>query len=160
LDDEQRRALRALAAFRGSFTVAAAEAVAVTDLDTLAALLDRSLVRRTNEGRLFLLETIREFTLDALEAAGESGTAGAGHAAFYGHWLPEPWTYAWPTQVARSAIPQETENIRAAVEWCLGHPAEDGAPDTVARAAGLWGDRGMDDEAADWVDRALALASG
>jgi len=51
-----------------------AEAVAGADLDTLQSLVDKSLVRRT-AGRYWMLETIREFAAEALEASSCHGTA-------------------------------------------------------------------------------------
>jgi hypothetical protein len=61
LSDEEQRLFRRLAAFRGSFSVEAAEAVCGCDLDLLESLVLKSLVRRWGDGRLGMLDTIREF---------------------------------------------------------------------------------------------------
>jgi tetratricopeptide (TPR) repeat protein len=64
LTDRERAVFARLAVFAGGATLAAAEAVCDADVDTLAALVDHHLVRRTEgagEPRLGLLETIREY---------------------------------------------------------------------------------------------------
>jgi predicted ATPase len=54
-----------LGVFLGGCTLGAAAEVCGADLDTLQALLDKSLLRRT-DGRYWMLETIREFALERL----------------------------------------------------------------------------------------------
>jgi predicted ATPase/class 3 adenylate cyclase len=58
-----------LAVFAGSFDLASAETVGDATLDELAALVDKSLLGRTDDGRFFLLETIRQFAQERLAAA-------------------------------------------------------------------------------------------
>ena len=53
-------ALASLSVFAGGCTLEAAEEVADADLDTLQSLLEKSLLRSTNE-RFWMLETVREF---------------------------------------------------------------------------------------------------
>jgi predicted ATPase len=54
--------------FAGGCTLQAAQEVADADLDTLQSLVDKSLVRHTEE-RFWMLETIREFALERLDQA-------------------------------------------------------------------------------------------
>ena len=74
LDDAEQELFARLGVFRGGCTLETAEFVCTADLDTLASLLDKSLLRRRTgsdgEERYWMLETIREF---ALERLGESG---------------------------------------------------------------------------------------
>ena len=75
MSDEQRLFAR-LAVFAGGCTLAAAEDVCQADLDTLQALVDRSLVRSDAE-RYWMLQTIREYALERLEQTGEEEARGA-----------------------------------------------------------------------------------
>jgi predicted ATPase len=68
LDDAQRRALAAVSVFRGSFTVAAAEAV-VGSLELIHDLRERSLLTQL-EGRLSLFASIRAFAAERLDELG------------------------------------------------------------------------------------------
>ena len=74
LSDEEKQLFRRLAVFAGSFEIEAAEEVCEAGLDTLASLIDKSLLRQTADGRFFMLATIREY---AAERYGED--AGAEH---------------------------------------------------------------------------------
>jgi predicted ATPase/class 3 adenylate cyclase/Tfp pilus assembly protein PilF len=61
LTAEEKLLFSRLAVFEGSFDLEAAEKICDADLDTLASLIDKSLVRQTAEGRFFMLATIREY---------------------------------------------------------------------------------------------------
>ncbi len=65
LEEHEQRLFARLAVFAGGWTLEAAEAVCEGDLDTLASLVDKSLVR-AREGRFSMLETIREFARERL----------------------------------------------------------------------------------------------
>lgn len=95
---DEQRVLRWLAVFSGGFTLEAAESICqamlsadpasplTTPLEAITSLFDKSLLHRmraTPSGRLGMLETIREFALDQLTAAGEVDRARAAHAAYY-----------------------------------------------------------------------------
>ena len=87
LDEEEKRAFRALSVFRGGSTYEAAEEICDAELDTLQSLLDKSLLRRREgadgEPRFWMLETIREFAREHLEQAGELNGLRTRHADWY-----------------------------------------------------------------------------
>jgi predicted ATPase len=66
LTNEEKQLFRRLAVFAGSFDLAAAEQVCEADLDTMASLVDKSLLRQTEDGRFFILATIREYASERL----------------------------------------------------------------------------------------------
>jgi predicted ATPase/class 3 adenylate cyclase len=101
LDDDERRVLRSLSVFAGGCALAAAEAVAGADVDSLESLLDKSLIRHrvgeTGEDRYWMLETIREYAQRELDHEGEADAAGTRHAAFFADLagrVDAPSTYA------------------------------------------------------------------
>src|SRR5207253_2791948 len=67
LDGDERDLFDRLAVFVGSFDLEAAETVCAADIDVVQSLVDKSLLRQTQEGRLFMLETIREFAEQRFE---------------------------------------------------------------------------------------------
>ena len=68
LDEHEQRLFAQLAVFPGSFSLEAAEQVCAATLDLLHGLVDKNLLRETGTARFFLLETVREFALERLDA--------------------------------------------------------------------------------------------
>ena len=134
LEPEERTLLAALSIFRGGWTLEAAERVADADLDLMQSLVDKSLVRRWESGRVGMLETIREFAAERLEASGEADAVRRRHAAFLID-LAEA-ANLWPEAMAAGRVGQhelfipELANLRAAFEWLI-------AADEIERALGL-----------------------
>lgn len=84
LSEAERRSFRALAVFRGGFTREAAQMVAGADLQMLASLMDKSLLRRTAEGRYEILEVLRQYAEEQLHAIpGEAEGIRSRHARYY-----------------------------------------------------------------------------
>jgi predicted ATPase/class 3 adenylate cyclase len=82
LDETEQRLFSRLAVFVGGFTLAAGEDVCDADLDTLASLVEKSLVRHDEE-RFRMLETIREFAHERLQESGELPAVGRRHVEFF-----------------------------------------------------------------------------
>jgi predicted ATPase len=89
MSDGERDLFARLGVFPGSFELGAAEDVVGASLDDLAALIDKSLVRSTEAGRYFMLETIRSFAVERFEAAGAVEALRRAHAAHYAHLVEE-----------------------------------------------------------------------
>jgi predicted ATPase/class 3 adenylate cyclase len=81
LSDEQRLFAR-MAVFRGGCTLETAEQVVDADLDALQSLIDKSLLRHSEE-RFWMLETIREYAHELLEQGSEGGAMRDRHADHY-----------------------------------------------------------------------------
>ena len=170
LEGDETTIFRRLAVFRGGWTLEAAEAVVRHDdaLDVftgITALADKSLVRSVGttgrDPRFGMLETIREFGLEQLTAAGEVDTTRRRHAEYlvtYSEALSDALFQATePELLERLAV--EHDNIRAALVWL----DQQGDEDTMIRlAAGMgwfWFVRGFGTEGISWLERARAPRS-
>lgn len=89
LDPDAQAAFRRLSVFRGSFTLDAAEAVTGANLDTIASLLDQSLLKPLGDDRFFMLETLREYARERLNQAGETTEYAHRHTRWYFERLKE-----------------------------------------------------------------------
>jgi predicted ATPase/class 3 adenylate cyclase len=117
LSPEEQRLFARLAAFAGGCTLETAEEVARADLDTLQSLVDKSLVRRTQD-RFWMLETIREYAAERLQESGEPDELRHRHAE---HFLAlaeeaEPHLPADRRQWFER-LDHEHDNLRTAFDW-------------------------------------------
>jgi predicted ATPase/DNA-binding SARP family transcriptional activator len=127
LDPADRALLRRLGVFHGGFTLEAAEAVAqdppVTDLMAgIATLVEASLLRRPAEPsqeRFSMLETIREYALERLRAAGEDDATAGRHAHFYAGLAEVAEPKLTGSNQARwlDQLEAEHANLQAALRW-------------------------------------------
>ena len=82
LEEREQEAVARLSVFAGGWTLESAEAVSECDLETLASLVDKSLVRE-RDGRFSMLETIREFVRDRLDEQEADGLSLRRHARYF-----------------------------------------------------------------------------
>jgi len=171
LDERERALLQRLSMFAGDFTLHAAESVAADAdldaadvLDTLGALVDKSLVvMRESEGsaRFQLLETIRQFAADRLKESGTYHRVCNRHARAYMQLVadaaPHLITRNRPQWVPR--LHRELDNIRVALACTREHD-----PDSYLRLAGnlgwFWYSSGLWSEGRRWMESAIALPAG
>src|SRR5205823_1876734 len=105
--------------FRGSFSVEAAEAVCQADLDRLESLVAKNLVRRLADARLVLLDTIREYVLERLDASADADDLRRRQAQFFLA-VAESANLNAAGGGARLDIANiEQDNIRAALAWAV-----------------------------------------
>jgi predicted ATPase len=83
LSEPEQRLFTRLAVFVGSFELEAAEQICGADLDAMRSLIDKSLVRHGDNGRLSLLGTTREYALEQFDASHEREEIRARHARWY-----------------------------------------------------------------------------
>ena len=142
LDAQEQRLFRRLSVFVGGCTLEAIEAVytaletstsTMSTLDRVAALIDKSILQQTEqEGeqpRLVMLETIREYGLEALQTSGEMEVTRRAHAVYYLQLAEEaepelkgPQQTMWLERLER-----EHENLRAVLQWSLEQAGDEEA---------------------------------
>jgi len=155
LDDEERQLFARLAVFSGGCTLDAAEAIADADLNILSSLLEKSLIRRTND-RFWMLETIKEFATDRLGSDEEARSLRDHHAAWFSALAEELFDDSGEARDPRAyeIFGQEQHNLRVALEWVI--EGRTGAVELVMRMWKSWLARGQLDEGERWLERALA----
>jgi tetratricopeptide (TPR) repeat protein len=120
LSDVERDALSRLSVFRGGFDRTAAEQVAGASLSLLAALVSKSLIRRTDKGRYDLHEVIRQYALAHLdEDVSRRLETFDGHSEYYLHLASEyeKKLKSAAQQAAMRELNNELDNMRAAWGW-------------------------------------------
>jgi len=177
LDAQEQQLFRRLSIFVGGCELSAVEALCrevgdqTTDvLNIIASLLDNSFVQwveqADNEPRFMMLETMREFGLEALAASGEMETIRQAHAAYYLR-LSEEAEPEWegPQQAVWSErLEQEHDNVRAAMVWSLERGETGSDWELALRLGGalrrFWQVRGYLSEGRAFLEKALAGSVG
>jgi predicted ATPase/DNA-binding CsgD family transcriptional regulator len=147
LSRSERVLFRRLGVFVGGCSLEATEAVCGIPgeaegelLETLEALIDKSLLRAEEvlggEPRFSMLETVREYAAEQLEASGEDETLRARHAAFFTALgvRAESGLQGHEEVTWRRRLDADHDNVRAALAWGAEHD-----PELMLRLAGaLW----------------------
>lgn len=127
LQPSTRSVFARCAAFAGGIDPEAAREVTGGEDPALAALVAASLVSRDADGRLRMLETVRDYATELLEGSGDAGAARAAHAAYFldlaersTDGLRGPGLPAWLARLSA-----ERANLRAAMGHLLEHAGED-----------------------------------
>ena len=169
LEPAEQTLFARIAVFAGGCTLEAAEAVCnlsgelgLETIDGIATLVDQSLVRRTTddvESRFGMLETIREYGRDRLEAAGDADRIGHRHLRYFRDLAQVGERHFLGGDQARwlDRFEREHDNVRAA----LGRAVDDRhADDGLQLAAALWRfwyQRGYLREGRAWLKQLLGL---
>lgn len=148
---EEQELFGLLSVFSGGWSLDAAETVCEADLETLASLLDKSLIRREGD-RFSMLETIREFAVEQLEMSVEAEEVRRRHAGYFTAMAEAVETeHLGPAQAPlREQFRTEWDNIRAALSWAV----ESGETEQGLRLAGgltiVWLDQNVAVEGERW----------
>jgi predicted ATPase/DNA-binding CsgD family transcriptional regulator/transcriptional regulator with XRE-family HTH domain len=197
LSEPERRVFRCLGVFVGRVTFDAIEAVvgavaapeeapaagaARATVKRLVSLAEKSLLlparsdeeeagadEENEEPAFGMLETVREYARERLDAAGELAAASRAHACYFlalaeraDAQLRGRDQRAWFFRLDR-----EQDNLRAALRWLLDQAGRDGSDVAAEREAGLrlaaalgyfWYVRGYHTEGVRWLEEALAHA--
>ena len=143
LSAEEQRLFARLAVFADGCTLDAAEAVADANLDTLQALVDKSLVRHTTE-RFWMLETIREFAIERLDDSGDGNDSHDRHASFFLALAEEAGPELFGTHPGSwlDRLDREHDNLRAALDRFGRSGANQRALRLAGALAEFWAVRG------------------
>ena len=143
LAEDEQRLFRALSVFAGGCKIEAAEEVAGADLDTLQSLVEKSLLRFTNE-RYWMLETIREYAVERLDESQDAETQRDRHARYFLSELDERRPHIVGTQRAEllAWFDDEEANLRIALDR-LGRTTTSEAARMAGHLVYFWGPRGQ-----------------
>src|SRR5438876_1211928 len=176
LNAREQRLFRWLSVCVSGCTLQAAEAICTGPddeagpiLDGVASLVDKSLLQRveqTEEGsedqRLLMLETIREYGLEVLTASEEGNAARQAHAGYFLQLAEEaepelkgPLLVSWLDRLER-----EHGNLRAALQWALEKERGEIALRFGIALERFWVVRGLRNEGRAFLERALAGSAG
>lgn len=171
LSEAERRLFARLGVFVGGWTLEAAEVVCAERLEGdvlegLGRLVDHSLVRAAEgiagQSRFSMLETVREYAAERLEAGGEAKTMHDAHAEYFVSLaeraraeIDGPNQQLWYRR-----LDQDVENLRAALKTA----DRGGSGELVLRyGAALyphWASRGLLQDWRSWADRARGRLEG
>jgi predicted ATPase len=179
LSSWEQQLFRLLSVFVGGCTMEAAEAVSVSQiaigeepyvLDGLSSLISKSLLRTVQQegepSRLFMLETIREYGLECLEASGEMERVRAAHASYYLRLAEESEQHLSGREQAcwLARLEREHGNLRAALQWFLDQAEKGTSREMALRMATALGEfwliRGHGSYGRLALERALANSEG
>jgi predicted ATPase/DNA-binding CsgD family transcriptional regulator len=170
LGEQERILFRRLSVFAGGWTLDAAEAVVPGEeveqgdiLEILSRLVDKSLIIVGTAGdggvRYRLLEPVRQYARERLEASGEAEAVRGRHAEYFLALVEEAEPRLLGTEGAtwRGHLDMEHDNLRTALYWTL----DGGDTGLGLRLAGelreFWYGLGYFDEGRRWLEKALAM---
>ncbi|HLH61664.1 MAG TPA: helix-turn-helix domain-containing protein [Ktedonobacteraceae bacterium] len=170
LGSSEQCLFRRLSVFAGSCALEAVEAVCeAVDEESgdvwkhVESLLNKSLLRPTEqkgEGRLYLLETIRDYALERLKENGEYEVTHRAHAAYYLRLAEEAEPHLKDEQQASwlEKLEREVENLRTTLDWFITNKEEELALRFCAALGRFWRLYGYWSEGRRWLQTALSLS--
>ncbi|MBK9940459.1 MAG: helix-turn-helix domain-containing protein [Kouleothrix sp.] len=169
LDVGEQALFARLGVFVSGCTLEAAEAVCDADgdlpmeiVDGIAALIDKSLLRQEegveDEPRFLMLEIIREYALERLEASGEAETMRRHYTTYYlgVAEAAQPQLFYHPESLRwLERLEVEHGNLRAALGWAIERRESDLAVRFGAALGWFWYLRSYWREGLQWLEAAL-----
>ena len=127
VSDSERRLLRQMSIFHGPCSLEAAAAIAGASASKMITLVEKSLLRRTQDGRYGMHELLRQYAGGKLrENAAEAQAVDERFASYYIDFLQQRrYPLLGPEfQRVTTEISAEVDNVRAAWEWTLAQRRE------------------------------------
>lgn len=172
LEPSERVVFRRLAVFVGGFSLDAAERVvtsagdaAIDVVEGIAALVDQSLLQHqqvsSGMSRYSMLETVREFALEGLEASGEAAAIQGAHAAYFLELAERaaPRLDDEHEQTWLELLEAEHSNFRMALSRLEQRGDVGGALRLAVALWRFWHRRGYWEEGRGWLVRLLTQAT-
>ena len=164
LSDDERELFEGLAVFAGPFDVVDVEAVLPGDLETLAGLIDKSLVvrRSAGVGRFAILATIREFALARLDARADANAIRQRHAEHVLADLERAGKLTSGPEQARALdkMARRQDDLRAALDWSDATGNDELFVGLACANGTYWDLRSHYDEGRERLGRALKFSAG
>jgi len=161
LSKEEKALFARLSVFAGGCTLEAAEQVTEADLDTLQSLVDKSLLRHTNE-RFWMLETIREYATERLEASDEAEEFRGRHAEYFLALAQEAEPHVEDETIRGGGggewldrLERELDNLRTALHDLETSGETERALEMTGALSDFWESRGHVVEGRSRLERAL-----
>jgi predicted ATPase/DNA-binding winged helix-turn-helix (wHTH) protein len=170
LNPAEQKLFRRLSVFVGGCTLEGGEAVCDTTgdvgldmLEGMTSMVDKSLMQHVEqtkgESRFVMLETIREYALEKLEASGERAATKRAHAAYCLVLAEETTAESSAESVALlEPLGLEQYNFRAALEWLIETGNAEWGLRLGAALFHFWETREYLAEGRAWLDKLLKLA--
>lgn len=170
LSEQERTLARRLSIFSGGWDLDAAEAICVGHgiqatavLDLLTHLIDKSLVvseQRGADTRYRMLETIRQYARDKLDASGEAGLMRDAHGDWFLLFAERAQErMAGSQQSAWAArVEVDLQNLRHAFRWAIDQEKAEVALRLCCALGRFWSVTGCLSEGRMWVDEALSIS--
>ncbi len=156
----ERRLFARLAVFAGSFALEAAEAVCSAELDVLQSLVDQSLLRHGEDGRFFMLATIKEFALEKLRDLPDASALRRRHDDYFlgvAEELDAGEPQSGKTELSAQSLTRferELPSFRAALAGLVEDGRREGALRLGAALWRFWLNRAQYHDAAEWLEHA------
>ena len=157
LVDTEKDLFARLSVFVGSWTLAAAQEVCGADVQSVASLVDKSLVY-PDDGRFYLLETIREYARERLDDQGgreSTVRALAEYLLGLAEGLEDRPLTSSQLQAGRTLMGDHLDDLRVAIDWAIAAEETDlvlklalaarFAPACLASEMRHWLDEGLRD---------------
>jgi predicted ATPase/class 3 adenylate cyclase len=157
LSEEEQTLFERFSVFAGGCTYEAAEQIAGANPDTLQSLLDKSLLRKRDAKlgtRYWMLETIREYAAERLDASGEAEELRHRYAEWFLSLAEEAEPHLTTDAEWLDRLDAEVDNVRSALDFAAA-----GKTQRVLRAAAalhdFWFTRGYVSEGWTRLENAL-----
>jgi predicted ATPase/class 3 adenylate cyclase len=160
LTAEEQRLFAQLAVFTGSFELDAAEAVCSAELDVLQSLVDKSLLRHGDDGRFFMLTTIKELALEKLHDLADASSLRRRHDDYFvgvAEELDARERLSGMRDLSAESLnrfERELPNFRAALAGLLDDRRREAVLRLGAALWRFWLNRAQYRDAADWLGHA------